>query len=47
MNNFTFHIPTKIIFGKDTELEAAKEIKELGAKRILLHYGSASAKNQN
>lgn len=44
MKNFTFHIPTKIVFGEKTELEVCKEIAALGGRRVLLHYGSNSAK---
>lgn len=43
MQNFIYTAPTKIIFGKDTELEAGTLIKELGFKKVLLHYGSKSA----
>ncbi len=44
MNNFEFCTPTKVIFGKQTELEAAREIKERGFHKVLLHYGSQSAR---
>ena len=43
MKSFTFHLPTKIIFGSNTELEAPNEIKSLGFRRVLLHYGVGSA----
>lgn len=42
MNNFIFHSPTKIYFGKDQELIVGKIIKEYGYKKILLHYGMQS-----
>jgi len=45
MDNFIYQIPTKVIFGKDTESLAGKEIKSLGASRVLLHYGGQSAKS--
>ena len=36
MINFEFHNPTKVIFGKNVEAEAGKEIKNLyGQKRWL------------
>lgn len=44
MINFNFYSPTKIIFGKNRELEVGKIIKEYGFKRILLHYGKSSIK---
>lgn len=43
MNNFLYHSPTKILFGKDTELEVGKEVISFG-KKILLHYGGGSIK---
>lgn len=43
LNNFLYHSPTKILFGKDTELEVGKEVISFG-KKILLHYGGGSIK---
>lgn len=43
MRNFTFHSPTKIIFGKGTENQVGAETAKY-SKRILLHYGGESAK---
>ena len=43
MDNFTFYSPTKIIFGRGAEDNAAKEITAFGGKRVLLHYGGKSA----
>ena len=40
MENFKFHCPTKIIFGRDTEENVGDEIKILGGKKVLLHYYS-------
>ncbi len=34
------YTPTKVVFGKDAELQAGKLLKAIGAKRILIHYGS-------
>lgn len=44
MDNFFFHTPTKVYFGKDEELKVGKIISEYGAKKVLVHYGSSSAK---
>ncbi len=44
MRSFTFYAPTKILFGKETEKKVGREIKEFGGQRVLLHYGSKSAK---
>lgn len=43
MRNFTFHNPTKIIFGKGAENKVGVETARY-SKRILLHYGGESAK---
>ena len=37
--NFEFHNPTKVIFGKNVEAEAGKEIKRLGGHKVLVHFG--------
>lgn len=42
MNNFTFHNPTKIIFGKDTIRELGPNLAKDGHKKVLLHYGQSS-----
>jgi len=44
MINFKFYNPSKIIFGKKTEEDVAKEIKSLGKSRVLLVYGGGSIK---
>lgn len=43
MENFEFLNPTKIIFGRGTQDQTGKEIKQYG-KKVLLHYGSGSIK---
>lgn len=43
-NNFNYYSPTEVIFGKDTEREAGKRLKELGASHVLLVYGGNSAR---
>ncbi len=43
MKDFCFQNPTKIIFGRDKELEAGTEAARL-SKKILLHYGGGSIK---
>lgn len=44
MKRFDFHLPTKIIFGSDTEYEVGKEVKAFGGHRVLVHFGGSSAK---
>lgn len=43
MNNFFFHNPTKILFGKGVLVKLGSELKTYGS-RILLVYGSGSIK---
>ena len=42
MESFTFHVPTKFVFGRGAEGKAGEEAKALGARRALVHYGSGS-----
>lgn len=42
MYGFTQYMPTKVVFGKDTEHEAGKLAKECGASRVLIVYGGGS-----
>ncbi len=44
MRNFEYYTPTRVIFGKDTESRVGELIKEQGCKKVLVHYGSESAK---
>ncbi len=44
MENFVFHNPTKVIFGKGTVKEIGVEIKNFGLKKVLFLYGRGSIK---
>ena len=43
MQNFDFYTPTRMIFGKDTQKQVGKIVKEYGFKKVLVHFGGASA----
>lgn len=43
MLDFTFQSPTKFYFGHDTELKVGEAVRETGAHKVLIHYGSGSA----
>ena len=43
MNNFNYYAPTKVVFGKDTEKETGRLVKEQGASSALVHLGGKSA----
>ena len=42
MQNFTYHTPTKVFFGRGTEKEVGRIIKDYGYKKIMLQYGKGS-----
>ena len=42
MFDFTYYTPTKVVFGRETESQVGKLVKEQGASKVLLHYGSGS-----
>lgn len=42
-NNFEYYSPTRVVFGKGTEQQAGKLIKEYGGSRVLIVYGGKSA----
>lgn len=44
MNNFTYYTPTKVVFGKESENQIGALLQEQNCKKVLLHYGSNSAK---
>lgn len=44
MENFVYHAPTKVIFGKETERSVGREILLAGGTKVLIHYGSESAR---
>ncbi|MBE5023895.1 iron-containing alcohol dehydrogenase [Olsenella sp. DSM 107455] len=39
MVNFEYLVPTKVVFGKDTECETGRLIKECGGTKALIHWG--------
>ncbi|HJB29338.1 MAG TPA: iron-containing alcohol dehydrogenase [Candidatus Blautia faecavium] len=43
MRNFEYYTPTRVIFGKDTHLQAGSLLKEQNCKKVLIHYGGGSA----
>jgi alcohol dehydrogenase YqhD (iron-dependent ADH family) len=44
MLNFNFLIPTRLVFGKGTQNDVGKLVKQYGGKKVLLHYGGGSIK---
>lgn len=40
MQNFTYHTPTEVIFGKDTVSQVGEEAAKVGATKVFIVYGS-------
>ena len=45
MDNFIYHIPTKVFFGKGQINNLGTVIKEFGGSKVLLAYGGGSIRN--
>jgi alcohol dehydrogenase YqhD (iron-dependent ADH family) len=43
MNNFEYLVPTKVVFGRDTQHRVGELIRDFGGSKVLLHYGGGSA----
>lgn len=44
MQNFVFHNPTKLVFGRDTQTQAGSLVKENNGSRVLIIFGGGSVK---
>ncbi len=44
MKNFEYYAPTKVIFGKDAQMQTGSLIQALNCKKVLVHFGGGSAK---
>ncbi|WP_315167247.1 iron-containing alcohol dehydrogenase [Metaclostridioides mangenotii] len=44
MLNFEYFTPTKVVFGRDSEFQVGKLIKEGNYQKVLVHFGGISAK---
>jgi len=42
--DFAYYTPTKVVFGKSAEAQVGSLIQAQGCKKVLVHYGSGSAK---
>ena len=43
MVDFSYHAPTEVVFGKNSEQHIAALVKKYGGTKLLLHYGGKSA----
>ena len=39
---FKYYAPTRVLFGRDTELKVAEMIRTFGGTKVLIHYGGGS-----
>lgn len=39
MINFEYLVPTKVVFGKDTERQTGRLVREYGGTKVLIHWG--------
>lgn len=44
IKDFNFYTPTRVVFGRESELQVSELIKQYGGSRVLVHYGGGSAK---
>lgn len=44
MLNFSIHTTTEVVFGRDIEQQIGAKLKELGARRVLVHFGGGSVR---
>ena len=44
LHNFTYYTPTRVVFGRDTEQQTGALVREQGCRKVLVHYGSGSAR---
>ena len=45
MLNFSIHTSTEVVFGRDIEGRIGPKLKEIGAHRVLVHFGGSSARS--
>ena len=43
MFDFEYFAPTRVVFGRGVEARTGQLVRELGARRVLIHYGRQSA----
>ncbi|MBQ8172327.1 MAG: iron-containing alcohol dehydrogenase, partial [Mailhella sp.] len=42
MLDFTFHTPTKVVFGRSAEARLGALLREQGCRKVLVHFGGGS-----
>ncbi len=44
MRDFTYHAPTEVVFGRESEEKLATLVQKYGGHKVLVHYGGQSAR---
>lgn len=44
MQDFIYHAPTEVVFGKESEKQVAALVKKYGGHKVLVHFGGQSAR---
>ena len=44
MKDFNFYVPTRVVFGRESEEKLPQLIQQQGGKKVLVHYGGGSAR---
>ena len=44
MEDFVYYTPTKVVFGRGSELQVGSLVAARGCKKVLIHYGGGSAR---
>ena len=44
MKDFNFYVPTRVVFGRESEARLPELVKQYGATKVLVHYGGGSAR---
>ena len=43
IKDFNFYVPTRVVFGRDSESKIGQLVAAAGGKKVLIHYGGGSA----
>ena len=44
MKDFNFYVPTRVVFGRESEEKLPQLIQQQGGRKVLVHYGGGSAR---
>ena len=44
MKDFNYYVPTRVVFGRESEAKLPELIRQYGGTKVLIHYGGGSAR---